>query len=179
MPTPDWREGDVLTALLDENAGLRDPMRVAAALDELQAGTRGAPGALHERVHAMLQPADEPAAARRVRRVRIARPRRLAPVLGLAAAAVAVAALGVVVAGGTTGSGTRIQDGAAPTSGLDAVTSPSATTQHGVALPPPRSFTASPPIPQAPATAGGATGVAPDRARLQRYQLWMEPKVRD
>src|SRR4051794_25339894 len=103
MPTPDWREGDVLTALLDERAGLRDPMRVAGALDELQAGTRGAPGALHERVHALLQPADE-TAARAARRVRPRRP-RLLPAVGLAGAAI-VLLLGVLLAAGTGGSQT-------------------------------------------------------------------------
>src|SRR3954447_25534195 len=98
MPTPDWREGDVLTALLDERAGLDDPMKVAAALDDLQAGTRKAPGSLHERVHAMLQPvAAEP--PRPARRLRLGRP-RLLPAVGLAAAA-AVLVLGVVFAAGT------------------------------------------------------------------------------
>src|ERR671930_227395 len=98
MPTPDWREGDVLTALLDERAGLRDPMKVAAALDELQAGTRGAPGALHERVHALLQPAGDEA-LRPARRLRLGRP-RLLPAVGLAGAA-AVLLLGIVFAAGT------------------------------------------------------------------------------
>src|SRR4051812_41151088 len=104
MPTPDWREGDVLTALLDERAGLRDPMKVAGALDELQAGTRGAPGALHERVHALLQPADE-TVARPARRVRPGR-RRLAPAVGLAGAGI-VLLVGVMVAAGT-GGGTTV-----------------------------------------------------------------------
>src|SRR5690349_12459135 len=103
MPTPDWREGDLLTALLDERAGLRDPMKVAAALDELQAGTRGAPGTLHERVHALLQPAEEPA-PRPVRRLRLGRP-RLLPAVGLAGAA-AVLLLAVILAAGTGGSQT-------------------------------------------------------------------------
>ena len=105
MPTPDWRDGDLLTALLDERAGLRDPMKVAGALDELQAGTRGAPGALHERVHALLQPADEARGSPRpARRLRPGRP-RLLPAVGLAGAA-AVLLLGVILAAGTGGSQT-------------------------------------------------------------------------
>ena len=79
-------------------------MKVAAALDELQAGTRGAPGAVHERVHALLQPAGEAAAPRRARRLRLGRP-RLLPAVGLAGAA-AVLLLGVLLAAGTGGSQT-------------------------------------------------------------------------
>src|SRR5262245_30513857 len=117
MPTPDWREGDLLTALLDERAGLRDPMKVAAALDELQAGTRGAPGVLHERVHALLQPAETTAPGRR--RLRLGRP-RLLPAVGLAGAA-AVLLLGVILAAGTGGSQTVTSLG-----GKDDVATPSA-----------------------------------------------------
>src|SRR4051812_17913982 len=118
MPTPDWRDGDVLTALLDDGAGLRDPMRAAAALDELQAGARKAPGALHERVHALLQPAEAATITPPPRRrPRLARPRRLAPVVGLAAAVVAVLALGVVVADGVRSDNTRTVDQAAAPAG--------------------------------------------------------------
>src|SRR5262245_43656275 len=162
MPTPDWREGDLLTALLDERAGLRDPMKVAAAFDELQAGTRGAPGALHERVHALLQPADQ-AAAPPVRRLRRGRPRLLAAV-GLAGAAAALL-LGVVLAAGTGGSRTVDSLG-----GKDDVVTPSKT-------PPPPTARTVQRAPGTPAAAGAPLNEAQvpvDRNRLQRYQLWMQ-----
>jgi hypothetical protein len=50
MSTPDRRDDDFLSALLDGAARLDDPIRMAAALDELRAGQTAAPAALRERV---------------------------------------------------------------------------------------------------------------------------------
>src|SRR3954452_12480304 len=187
MPTPDWREGDVLTALLDQRAGLNDPMKVAAALDELQGGTRKAPGSLHERVHAMLEPkADEaPRPARRLRRPPAAgpaaggapggrgraAPARLLRAVGLGGAA-AVLALGVVSAAGT---GTR---GDEPI--VDAGRAPATVTEATGGIDP----APAPPLAQPPSSGPGsaplgATQVPIARDRLQRYQLWMQLQVGD
>jgi hypothetical protein len=68
MSTPDRRDDDFLSALLDGAARLDDPIRMAAALDELRSGQPAAPAALRERVDGFCQ-----------REVRAARERVAAP----------------------------------------------------------------------------------------------------
>src|SRR4051812_41432603 len=98
MSTPERRDDDFLSALLDGAARLEDPIRMAAAVDELRSGAARAPAAPRDRVAGLCERelsdaraagAAQPAPARR----RPARRRR--PVL-VAAGLACVLAAGVV-----------------------------------------------------------------------------------